>query len=105
MDGNCNRVRTDGWSDPASRRLYEDRWPGDPESRDRYARGECGGCTFFAPLGTDWGLCARPSSRHHLETVFEHFTCPAQVPEGWGHSFSADPDDHCRCAGECPDGA
>jgi hypothetical protein len=97
-----NVVRTDGWSDPASERLYREGWPGEPDCRERHARGDqCGGCAFFAPLNADWGLCAHPGSRHRLETVFEHFTCPAHVPEGWGpHSFSADPDDHCRCAGE-----
>jgi hypothetical protein len=107
MDSSGNHIRTDGWSNPESRGLYEDGWPGEPDCRDRHARGDqCGGCTFFAPLNTDWGLCANPASRHHLETVFEHFTCPAQVPEGWGpHSFSADPCNHCRCGGEPPDGA
>jgi hypothetical protein len=30
---NGNTIRTDGWSDAASRRLYEDRWPDDTASR------------------------------------------------------------------------
>lgn len=107
MDGSGNRIRTDGWSNPVSRGLYEDRWPGEPDCQDRHARGDqCGGCAFFAPLNTGWGLCVHPASRHHLETVFEHFTCPAHVSEGWGpHSYSTDPSDHCRCGGESPDGA
>jgi len=97
-----NRIATNGWSNPHSEQLCREQWPYEPGCRERHARGEqCGGCSFFAPLNTDWGLCAHPSSRHHLESVFEHFTCPVQVPEGWGpHNFSADPDDHCRCGGE-----
>jgi hypothetical protein len=99
---NGNRIATDTWSDPRSALLYQERWPDEPDCRDRHARGvQCGGCSFFAPLNSDWGLGTHPGSRHTLETVFEHFTCPAHVPEGWGpHSFSADPDFHCRCGGE-----
>jgi hypothetical protein len=102
---NANSIITDGWSDPHSAQLYQERWPNEPDCRDRHARGEqCGGCSFFAPLNSDWGLCAHPASRHRLETVFEHFTCPNHVPEGWGpHSFSTDPGDHCRCGGEPPE--
>ena len=102
VKGNRNVVVTADWSDPASRALYEASWPGEPNCQAAHDEGrQCGGCSFFAPFGTDWGLCIHPQSRHRLETLCEHFTCPAQVPEGWGpHSFSADPDSHCLCGGE-----
>lgn len=102
---NLNRIVTDGWSNEESRRLYAARWPDDPDLRAAQAGGsQCGGCSFFAALNEDWGLCAHGESRHHLETVFEHFACPAFVNEGWGpHSFSADPEFHCRCKGEGPE--
>jgi hypothetical protein len=91
-----NSITTDGWSNPESARLYQEQWPDEPDCRGRYARGgQCGGCSFFAPLNSDWGLCLNPASRHRLETVFEHFTCPSHVPEGWGpRSFSSDPEVH-----------
>lgn len=102
MGGNRNLIVLGDWSNPSSRALYEARWPGEPQCQTWYQEGrQCGGCSFFAPLDSDWGLCAHPQSRHRLETVFEHFTCPSQVREGWGpHSFSTDPDDHCVCGGD-----
>ena len=102
MSGNLNKIVTDDWSDPASRALYEAQWPHEPKCLLAYQEGrQCGGCNFFAPFNVDWGLCANPASRHRLETVFEHFTCPSHVEEGWGpHSFTADTDYHCLCKGE-----
>ncbi|QDV35712.1 hypothetical protein [Tautonia plasticadhaerens] len=99
---NRNMIVTGGWSNDEARTLYEAGWPGEPEVRRRYKAGEqCGGCSYYAKFNSDWGLCCHPASRHRLETVFEHFTCPVQVNEGWGpHSFSDDLDFHCRCQGE-----
>lgn len=100
--GNRNLIVIDDWSDPASQALYEAQWPSESECLRAYQEGrQCGGCTFFAPFNSDWGLCANPGSRHRLETVFEHFTCPSQVDEGWGpHSFSEDINVRCLCGGE-----
>jgi hypothetical protein len=102
---NTNRVVTDSWSNPESERLYISHWPDEPATYQRYEKGDqCGGCSFYAQFNSDWGLCCHPKSRHHLETVFEHFTCPAFVGEGWGpHSFSENTDFHCRCGGESSD--
>lgn len=100
---NTNRIITDGWSNDLSRELYDAKWPNEPALRLACADGEkqCGGCSFYAEFNADWGLCANADSRHHLETVFEHFACPSFVNEGWGpHSFSNDPEFHCRCGGE-----
>jgi hypothetical protein len=87
---NGNRVCTDRFSNPDTELLYKSMPPDNGP--------QCGGCTFFAPLNPDYGLCCNSESRHHLETVFEHFTCPSLVYEGWGHhSFAADPRYHCQC--------
>lgn len=87
---NKNAIITDTWSNPSAKDLYDAAWPEEPETRAQYEEGrQCGGCAFYAPFNADWGLCCHSASRHHLETVFEHFTCPKQKEEGWGaHSFS-----------------
>ena len=90
---NRNIIETETWSNPDSERLYLDHWPREPELYAQYEEGQqCGGCSFFAPFNFDYGLCCHPDSRHHLETVFEHFTCAVYVGEGWGaHSFTKEP--------------
>ena len=86
---NQNTIVTETWSNPKSERMYLEQWPDDPGLFERYEEGEqCGGCAFFAPFNADYGLCCYGESRHHLETVFEHFTCPVFVNDGWdAHTF------------------
>lgn len=98
---NTNHVATTSYSSPTSAQLHKSKWPDDPFSRELYEAGiQCGGCSFFAKFNSDWGLCVNSRSRHHLETVSEHFTCPAHVNEGWGpHSFNDNPIFHCKCGG------
>lgn len=97
-----NRIVTNTWSNPASQARYQANWPDEPAMLRLYENGDqCGGCSFFAPFNSDWGLCCHAKSRHHLETVFEHFDCPSYVGEGWGpHSFTEDAEFQCRCKGE-----
>jgi hypothetical protein len=99
---NQNQIVTDQWSNPESKDLYLQRWPDDLVSLRYYHDGrQCGGCSFYGAFDSDWGLCAFRESRHFLETVFEHFTCPKHIDEGWGpHSFTTDPECFCRCEGE-----
>lgn len=83
---NKNQIVTDSWSNDRTAALYKEGWPDEPAMRVQAREDclQCGGCSFFAPFNADWGLCCHPSSRHHLETVFEHFTCPTYEGEGWG---------------------
>lgn len=99
---NINQIITTGWSNPETQRIYESNWAAEPALYDQFENGDqCGGCSFFAVFNQDWGLCCHAKSRHHLETVFEHYTCPAYVKECWGpHSFTEDREYHCRCGGE-----
>src|SRR5262245_37334504 len=102
---NTNKVRTDTWSNQATQAMYESKWPNDPNLQVQHESGhQCGGCSFFAQFNSDWGLCCNAKSSHHLETVFEHFTCKSYVCEGWGpHSFTADKEYHCKCEGHPPE--
>ncbi|GEM_PF-2856541 len=87
---NINQIITDRFSNPESKKKYESTWADDPDIADNfYFNGkQCGGCSFYAPFDSDWGLCCYDKSEHHLETVFEHFTCRKYQNEGWGaHSF------------------
>lgn len=99
---NQNLIYLDRWSNPETAALYKRQWPAQPELLRQHENGDqCGGCSFFAAFNSDWGLCCQAESRHHLETVFEHFTCENFVREGWGpHSFTKDTEFHCRCRGE-----
>ncbi len=100
---NRNTIIIDNWSNHRSADLYKLGWPDEPHLKlQAQELGQhCGGCSFFAPFNEDWGLCCHGRSRHHLETVFEHFTCDSFVNEGWGpHSFTEDKEFHCRCGGE-----
>ena len=98
---NKNKIVTTDWSNVGSRLMYQKQWPDDPACQEKYEAGEqCDGCSFFAPFNADWGLCCHQKSRHYLETVFEHFTCPNYINEGWGpHSFTERQELHCRCGG------
>ncbi len=99
---NSNHVRTDGWSNSETQAMYEKQWPLSPDMKRQHASGhQCGGCSFFAKFNSDWGLCCHSESKQFLETIFEHFTCPDYVREGWGpHSFTVETEFHCRCGGE-----
>ncbi len=99
---NTNSITTTDWSNLESKQLYLASWPQEPFLGLQYQNGgQCGGCSFFAKFNSDWGLCCHSKSRHHLETIFEHFTCPELILEQWGpHSFTEDAEFHCRCGGE-----
>ena len=110
---NRNIIYTDGWSNVATRKMYDlickSNKQSDPrlqQLRDQHYHGlQCGGCSFYAQFNSDWGLCCHHKSRHHLETVFEHYTCVSFVNEGWGpHSFHDNPEHHCWCRGSKPSG-
>jgi hypothetical protein len=96
-----NTIITYRFSSAAAQQLYQSRWPDEPRCLEQHSEGQqCGGCSFFAAFNADWGLCCHLNSRHHLQTVYEHFTCPQYVHEGWGpHSFTENTEFHCRCGG------
>lgn len=100
---NANRIFAEGFSNPDTRRHYQDKAPID-------GRIQCGGCSFYAVFNADWGLCCHRKSGYYLETASEHFGCDQHIPESWeSHSFQEEPrmlvDRAClirllrRCAG------
>ena len=99
---NKNIICVDRWSNPETEAIYTTQFRDQPDLQRQHENGDqCGGCSFFAAFNADWGLCCHADSRHHLETVFEHFTCRTYVRECWGpHSFTKDTEFHCRCGGE-----
>ena len=102
MKTNRNRVLMKKFSSPESAHWYRYGWLKEPKCHEQWYHGQqCGGCSFYAEFDSDWGLCCHGKSRHFTETVFEHFTCPSFVNEGWGpHSFNENPEHHCRCQGD-----
>lgn len=99
---NTNKIVTTDFSNSETKAIYEHDWNGDASLQHQHENGEqCGGCSFYAPFNEDYGLCCNKASRHHTETLFEHFTCSAYAHEGWGpHSFSSIDDLRCQCQGE-----
>jgi len=97
---NQNIVKRFGFSSESTAALFESNFANDPLARQMYKSGrQCGGCSFYAPFNSDYGLCCNPDSRYLTETVFEHFTCRKLVEEGWNaHSFSADCAHHGKCS-------
>ncbi len=93
-----NVIKENGFSNPESEALYKNDWLGDVILKYLYEEGrQCGGCTFFAPLNSDWGICCHKKSKHFKETIFEHFTCKLQIEEGWSaHSFTESVDRHIK---------
>jgi hypothetical protein len=84
-----NVIKERGFSNPDAERRYTERYAGEPEMERMVEEcRQCGGCSFFAPLNADYGVCCHGESRHFKETMFEHAGCPAHVNESWGsHSF------------------
>ncbi|MEZ5955579.1 MAG: hypothetical protein R3C13_14885, partial [Hyphomonas sp.] len=101
-DKNQNLICVDRWSNPETKAIHESQWCNNPILQAQYENGDqCGGCSFFAAFNADRGLCCHAESRHHLETVYEHFTCEKYVRECWGpHSFTKNGEFHCRCSGQ-----
>lgn len=99
---NTNKITTTDFSNPETKAIFKQDFNGDESLRQKYEKGQqCGGCSFYAEFNEDYGLCCNKASRHVTETVFEHFTCSAHAPEGWGpHSFTSNEDFWCRCNGE-----
>jgi hypothetical protein len=85
-----NLIHTDDFSNPKSKEAYMKGFPDNPllAKMVRDDCKQCGGCSCFAPLNGDYGICCNSHSPHFKETVFEHFGCERTVQEGWGaHSF------------------
>lgn len=102
-DRETNRIFTGGWSNYATRAMYNSQWRKYPEIKAMHDDGkQCGGCSWFAPLGGDFGLCLCMTGPNWSETIFEHYTCVRYVYEGWGpHSFCDDPPTaECDACGE-----
>jgi len=85
---NQNKIIMDKFSNPKTIKAYHEYESKRDEMDESEIYYQCGGCSFFAPFNSDWGLCCYHKSDHHLETVFEHFTCSHHVDENWeSHSF------------------
>ena len=96
---NKNIIIKDDFSSEQTKNIYLSKFNNNEKSLELYNYGyQCGGCSFFAPLNEDYGICCFKKSIHFTETVFEHFTCSNFIQEGWGaHSFSEDESMHCKC--------
>jgi hypothetical protein len=88
---NKNQIVTDAFSCRASQKLLDLEWPGEPEVLRQRDKGfQCDSCSSYVAFNRDWGLCSNSRSRHYLETVFEHFTCPSY----WWRRTQDDEYDH-----------
>lgn len=78
---NTNFLRKDGFSNPETKRLFEEHWNDDVT--DEQCKRMCGLCNhgfFLDPPDLDWVLCLNRDGPHAFETVSCMFTCPAHEP-------------------------
>ena len=57
------------------RRAAEKRWSARSYATRASEDRQCGGCAWFAALGTDYGICANPASILDGGITFEHGGC------------------------------
>jgi hypothetical protein len=76
------------WRDKAHHRQTHTRWvekisrnTGAPDYPDEWAHQQCGGCRYWVPLtsewGLDWGGCSNVGSSFDRHVMFEHDGCDA----------------------------
>ena len=64
---NTDHIVINGFSNQASEKLYRSKWKAMPELAAQHREGkQCGSCSFFAPLNSDWSICCYNRSHHHL---------------------------------------
>ena len=80
---NTNRIKRDGFSNPATQRYFVENWSDDRYCEDIEERKCCGFCRnahFVECEGYPWVICLNPDSAYCYETLDGSFSCPGQDP-------------------------
>ena len=76
---NCNRIKSEGFSNPETERFFKAHWTYERQMREMETQKTCGFCLCAIPIADPCSvLCLNADSPYCYETVSAFFSCVRQ---------------------------